>query len=60
MIESTLQFDDVEDVPGLLPASPAGSMVTYVVKRTERETAWERARYGIVKISCHIMHNHLR
>jgi len=42
MIESTLRFDDVEDVPGLLPASPGGSKVTYVVKRTERETAWER------------------
>jgi len=24
------------------PASPGGSKVTYAVKKTERETAWER------------------
>jgi len=41
MIESTLQFDDVEDIQGL-PTSLGGSKVTYAVKRMEQETAWER------------------
>jgi len=27
---------------GINPASSSGSKVTYAVKRTERETAWER------------------
>jgi len=34
MIESTLRFDDVDDVPGLLLLL-GSSKVTYVVKRTE-------------------------
>ena len=42
MIEFTLQFDDVEDIPGL--TSPGSSKVTYVVKRMVRETAWNEAK----------------
>jgi len=42
IIESTLQFDDIKVIPGLSPTSPGGSKVTYAVKRTEQETAWER------------------
>jgi len=42
MIESTLQFDDVEDIPGLLPLLWVVQMSQCAVKRTERETAWER------------------
>ena len=41
MIESTLRFDDVEVIPGLLPLL-GGSKVTNAVKRTEWEMAWER------------------
>ena len=41
MIKSALQFDDIEVIPGLPPTSPGGSKVTYAVKRTERDTAWE-------------------
>jgi len=40
MIRSTLLFDDVEDILGLL-ASPGSSDVTYAIKRTEQEMAWE-------------------
>jgi len=38
MIESTLRFYDIEEI---YHASPGGSKVTYVAKRTERETALE-------------------
>jgi len=41
-IESTLRFDDVEDVPGLLLLLRG---VMYAVKRIERETAWQRGYY---------------
>jgi len=40
MIRSTLLFDNVEDILGLL-ASPGSSDVTYAIKRTEQEMAWE-------------------
>jgi len=42
MIESTLRFDDVEDITMPSLASAGGSKVTYAVKRTEREKALEQ------------------
>jgi len=61
MIESTLWFNDVEVVPGLLP-------LLRVVQRSrmwsrERSGRWpgNEARYGIVvRAADQLMHNHLR
>ena len=44
MIESTLQFDNKElSCTRPFPHFSGGSKVTYVVKKTERETAWEQS-----------------
>jgi len=36
MIESTLQFDDIEDIPGLLPR----------LRAVQRSCTWSRERSG--------------
>jgi len=42
MIKSTMQFDDIGVVSGLLQLTSLGSNVQYVVKKAEWEGAWRQ------------------